>query len=528
MISRFDETRQGLDHVVRAAFAAAAAKGLLPDAEPAAYVVEIPADPKNGDFSTNAAMVNARAMRCAPQKIAAVLLECFDFGELPVERCEIAGPGFLNFYMKQEWFGSLAAEALEKGAHYGRSDYGQNEKVMVEFVSANPTGPMHMGNARGGAIGDCLAAALEWSGHDVTREFYVNDAGNQINKFGASLSVRYMQLFEGEDKHPLPEDCYQGMDILDHAREFAKLYGDQYVKADEEERRRALVDYALPLNIAALERDLGRYRIHYDVWFRESVLHREGKVTAICEKLKENGYDEPISAGFSAPWAVSHYLGTICQRVVDPEVLAKDYTGGGDFSDPAYIEALNIFKKLGEYMTSDPCSVDHEFARNAFIMGVSPMCYMQLAEMKYMRDDEELNYAFFNFPAVEDGKGDPGQLTGAPEGMMISATAKPEVQEAAIKFMEFVISKESGHRLIAECGEISCVKGAWDETNCDEKQLEAIDLILAATEPAVWQDCATEATIANAFMAGGQLLLTGDMTAEDVMASVQTAAAALK
>ena len=249
---------------------------------------------------------------------------------------------------------------------------------------------------------------------------------------------------------------------------------------------------------------------------------------AVCEKLKENGYDEPISAGFSAPWAVSHYLGTICQRVVDPEVLAKDYTGGGDISDPAYIEALNIFKKLGEYMTSDPCSVDHEFARNAFIMGVSPMCYMQLAEMKYMRDDEELNYAFFNFPAVEDGKGDPGQLTGAPEGMMISATAKPEVQEAAIKFMEFVISKEGGHRMIAECGEISCVKGAWDETNCDEKQLEAIDLILAATEPAVWQDCATEATIANAFMTGGQLLLTGDMTAEDVMASVQTAAAALK
>ena len=249
---------------------------------------------------------------------------------------------------------------------------------------------------------------------------------------------------------------------------------------------------------------------------------------AVCEKLKENGYDEPISAGFSAPWAVSHYLGTICQRVVDPEVLAKDYTGGGDFSDPAYIEALNIFKKLGESMTSDPCSVDHEFARNAFIMGVSPMCYMQLAEMKYMRDDEELNYAFFNFPAVEDGKGDPGQLTGAPEGMMISATAKPEVQEAAIKFMEFVISKEGGHRMIAECGEISCVKGAWDETNCDEKQLEAIDLILAATEPAVWQDCATEATIANAFMTGGQLLLTGDMTAEDVMASVQTAAAALK
>ena len=310
MISRFDETRQGLDRVVRAAFAAAAAKGLLPDAEPAAYVVEIPADPKNGDFSTNAAMVNARAMRCAPQKIAAALLECFDFGELPVERCEIAGPGFLNFYMKQEWFGSLAAEALEKGAHYGRSDYGQNEKVMVEFVSANPTGPMHMGNARGGAIGDCLAAALEWSGHDVTREFYVNDAGNQINKFGASLSVRYMQLFEGEDKHPLPEDCYQGTDILDHAREFAKLYGDKYVNAPEEERRRALVEYALPLNIAALERDLGRYRIHYDVWFRESVLHRANGVPTYFaadiayhyNKFAERGFHRVINI-----WGADHH-----------------------------------------------------------------------------------------------------------------------------------------------------------------------------------------------------------------------------
>lgn len=249
---------------------------------------------------------------------------------------------------------------------------------------------------------------------------------------------------------------------------------------------------------------------------------------AVCETLKANGYEEPISAGFSAQWAVSHYLGTICQRVVDPAVLANDYMNGGDFSDEGYITALNIFKDLGQYMTADPCSVDHEFARNAFIMEVSPICYMQLAEMKYLRDDVEFEYGFFNFPAVEGGKGDPGQLTGAPEGMMISATAKPEVQEAAIKFMKFVISQKGGYDLIAKTGEISCVNGAWDETNCDAKQLEAINLILSATQPAVWQDCATDATIANAFMAGGQLLLTGDMTVEDVMKSVQTAAAALK
>lgn len=248
---------------------------------------------------------------------------------------------------------------------------------------------------------------------------------------------------------------------------------------------------------------------------------------AVCETLKANGYDEPISAGFSAQWAVSHYLGTLCQRVVDADVLAKDYAGEGDFTDPGYITALNTFAELGQYMTADPCSVDHEFARNAFIMGVSPICYMQLAEIKYIRDDAEFEYAFFNFPTAEGWAGDPGQLTGAPEGMMISSTAAPEVQEAAIKFMKFVISKNGGYRLISETGEISCVQGAWDETNCDAKQLEAIDLILASTEPAVWQDCATDITIANAFMAGGQLLLTGDMTAEEVMKTVQDAAAAL-
>ena len=290
MISRFDETRRQLAAVISAAFAAAAAEGLLPTAEAAPFVVEVPGDTANGDFAANAAMVNARTMRMAPQKLAALLTERFDFGSLPVERCEIAGPGFINFYMEQSWFASLAGEVLQKGEAFGRSDYGRGEKVMVEFVSANPTGPMHMGNARGGAIGDCLAAALEWSGHRVTREFYVNDAGNQINKFGASLSVRYLQLFEGEERHPLPEDCYQGLDIIDHAKAFAALHGDRYVAVPEQERRDALVAYALPKNIAALERDLGRYRIRYDVWFRESELHREGKVAAVCQKLKDSGW----------------------------------------------------------------------------------------------------------------------------------------------------------------------------------------------------------------------------------------------
>lgn len=179
-------------------------------------------------------------------------------------------------------------------------------------------------------------------------------------------------------------------------------------------------------------------------------------------------------------------------------------------------------------MTADPCSVDHEFARNAFLYEESPMAYLQLAELRYVRTDAEFDYGFFNFPAVEDGKGDPGQLTGAPEGIMISATAPKEVQDAAIKFMKHIISYDSGFALTRDTGEISCVKGACNKENCDDKQLEAVDLILASTEPAVWQDCATDATIANEFMSGGQLLLTGDLTAEEVMANVQKAAAALK
>ena len=276
--------------LLTAAAKAAMADGTLPEAELPAFIVEIPADVKNGDIASNLAMAGARTWRKAPRMIAEALLAHLpDLTDSVFAKVEIAGPGFINLFLSPAyWAGVVLGACANK--EYGRTDHGKGAKYNVEFVSANPTGPMHMGNARGGAIGDCLAAALEWSGHDVTREFYVNDAGNQINKFGASLSVRYLQLFEGEEKHPLPEDCYQGMDILDHAREFAKLYGDKYVNAPEEERRKALVDYALPLNIAALERDLGRYRIHYDVWFRESVLHREGKVTAICEKLKENGW----------------------------------------------------------------------------------------------------------------------------------------------------------------------------------------------------------------------------------------------
>ena len=284
------EAKAQYKELIKRAAEAAVSAGELPEGELPEFIVEVPADSKNGNLASNAAMVSARAFHKSPRQIAEAIAAHLELEGSYFERAEVAGPGFLNVFYAPHWYAEAVNAAVSEGDDYGKSDGGHGEKVMVEFVSANPTGPMHMGNARGGAIGDCLAAALEWSGHSVTREFYVNDAGNQINKFGASLSVRYLQLFEGEERHPLPEDCYQGLDIIDHAKAFAALYGDRYVAAPEQERRDALVAYALPKNIAALERDLGRYRIRYDVWFRESELHRQGKVAAVCQKLKDSGW----------------------------------------------------------------------------------------------------------------------------------------------------------------------------------------------------------------------------------------------
>ena len=254
------------------------------------FTVEIPADPKNGDFAANLAMVSAKAFHMAPRKIAEAIASEMNMTGTMFDRMEIAGPGFLNFYLNDRFYADVLREIESAGKDYGRTDFGKKKRVMVEFVSANPTGPMHMGNARGGAIGDSLASVLDWAGYDVTREFYVNDAGNQINKFGLSLSVRYQQVFKGEDAVELPADAYQGKDILEHAKKFAEIYGDKYLECDEETRRAALVNYALPLNIEALKNDLAKYRIFYDVWFLESTLHDSGEVMKSVERLTENGY----------------------------------------------------------------------------------------------------------------------------------------------------------------------------------------------------------------------------------------------
>ena len=332
-----DEARALLTAAARAAMA----DGTLPEAELPAFIVEIPADVKNGDIASNIAMAGARTWRKAPKMIADALiahLPALDGGVFA--KVEVAGPGFINLFLAPSfWAGVVLGACSNK--EYGRTDHGKGAKYNVEFVSANPTGPMHMGNARGGALGDCLAAVLDWSGYDVTREFYINDAGNQIQKFGKSLAVRYLQKYCGEEAYPLPAECYQGGDIKVLAGEFAELNGDKYVAAckgmDEEALfeseafaalKDALVAYALPKNIAALKRDLGKYRIDYDVWFHESTLHESGAVLAVVDKLLELGACYKAEDGAimyrSAQYAAKY--GTVNKKKTDDgtEEEAKD------------------------------------------------------------------------------------------------------------------------------------------------------------------------------------------------------------
>lgn len=303
------------------------AEGTAPAEPLPAFVIEIPADKSHGDFAANTAMVCARAFKMPPRKIAELIIEKIDLGGSVFERAEIAGPGFMNFFLSRKWFADTVANVLAEKDSYGRTNYGNGKRVLVEFVSANPTGPMHIGNARGGAIGDCLASVLDWAGFHAEREFYVNDAGNQIEKFGKSLSLRYMhicsekgqevlakaadteevcRLIYGEDgssdDFPMPEDVYLGQDIIEHAKNYYDLHGSSLADVSEEERRKALVDYALPINIAGLERDLKKYRIVYDNWFRESTVHAKNETKLVVDKLMEAGkaYEQDGAIWFRA------------------------------------------------------------------------------------------------------------------------------------------------------------------------------------------------------------------------------------
>lgn len=284
-----NEVQNELKKIIACASEKATEKGTLAAVPSGTFNVEIPADRANGDFSTNAAMAWARELKNAPRKIADAIIAEVSLEGTYFERVEVAGPGFINFYLGDRYYADILKDIRAKGKDYGRSDYGKGKRINVEFVSANPTGPMHMGNARGGALGDCLAAVLDRAGYEVSREFYINDAGNQIDKFALSLDVRYQQIYKGEDAVELPEDSYHGEDIKARAQEFADVYGDKYINADETERRKALVDFALPKNIQAMKDNLTKYRIEYDTWFHESVLHNDGELADTIKLMKEKG-----------------------------------------------------------------------------------------------------------------------------------------------------------------------------------------------------------------------------------------------
>ena len=290
MANLIQYAKDQVTELTRKAYEAAAAEGVLPAGAELKGSVEIPKDPQNGDYASSYAMAGAKALKMNPRAIAQALAGHMDLEGTIFSSVEIAGPGFMNFRLGPKWYGDVLAEIEAEGPLYGQGDQGKGQKVMVEFVSANPTGPMHMGNARGGVLGDTLANVLAREGYDTWKEFYVNDAGNQIHKFAVSLQARYLQILLGEENVPFPEDGYHGQDIKELAQGFYELHGDSYKDAEEQTRLDALAAYGLERNIPKMKEDLRRYGIEYDQWFFESSLHESGYVAETVDLLAQKGW----------------------------------------------------------------------------------------------------------------------------------------------------------------------------------------------------------------------------------------------
>ena len=290
MANKIQEARAQVAQLTQAAYEKAVEAGKLPAGAEVKATIEIPKDTAHGDYASSYAMAGAKALRMAPRAIAQTIVDHLDLEGSYFQKVEIAGPGFLNFTLGPKWYKEVLADVEREGAQYGANTEGNGEKVMVEFVSANPTGPMHMGNARGGVLGDTLASVLQAAGADVWREFYVNDAGNQIEKFASSLEARYLQIILGEEAVPFPEDGYHGDDIKELARAFYEQYGEQYKDADTKSRHEALAKFGLERNIPKMKSDLQRYKIEYDQWFFESSLHDSGYVADTVDKLTALGW----------------------------------------------------------------------------------------------------------------------------------------------------------------------------------------------------------------------------------------------
>ena len=291
MANLIEQAKAEISALIGSAYQKAAASGNLPNGGGTIIgTIDIPRDGAMGDFASAWAMAAARELRCAPRKIADALCAEIDLTDSFFASVEVAGVGFLNFRLADKWYRAVLQTVETMGADYGRIDVGQGQRVMVEFVSANPTGAMTIGNARGGVLGDTMAAVLDRAGYAVWREFYLNDAGNQIELFAQSLEVRYLQLIQGEDAVEFPENGYHGEDICALAKVFYEQHGTAYVDTPTEERRTVLQAFGLEHNIAKMEQDLLRYGIKYDQWFRESSLYESGYLAETMQILIDGGH----------------------------------------------------------------------------------------------------------------------------------------------------------------------------------------------------------------------------------------------
>ncbi|RAK20484.1 arginyl-tRNA synthetase [Anoxybacillus vitaminiphilus] len=297
---------------LRAEIKAAVLKaGLATEEQIPSVILEVPKDKAHGDYSTNMAMQLARVAKKAPRMIAEDIVNHFDKTKASIDKIEIAGPGFINFYMNNSYLTDLIPAIIKAGASYGETNVGQGQKVQVEFVSANPTGNLHLGHARGAAVGDSLCNILAKAGFDVTREYYINDAGNQVYNLAKSIEARYFQAL-GIDKD-MPEDGYYGDDIIEIGKKLAEEYGDKYVHIDEQERLTFFREYGLKYELDKIKKDLEDFRVTFDVWYSETSLYHNGKIDEALATLREKGH---IYEKDGATWFRSTTFGDDKDRVL--------------------------------------------------------------------------------------------------------------------------------------------------------------------------------------------------------------------
>ncbi|WML41681.1 arginine--tRNA ligase [Neobacillus sp. OS1-2] len=303
-----EQVQNKIKEEIRAAVlrAGLAAEEQIPD-----VILETPKEKAHGDYSTNMAMQLARVAKKAPRMIAEALVENFDRSKASIEKIELAGPGFINFYMNNSYLTDLIPTILEAGDQYGSTTVGGGEKIQVEFVSANPTGDLHLGHARGAAVGDSLCNILAKAGYDVSREYYINDAGNQINNLALSVEARYFQALGLE--RDMPEDGYQGADIIGIGKTLAEEFGDKYVAVPDAERFEFFREYGLNVEMEKLKQDLADFRVGFDVWYSETSLYKNGKIDAALAALKESGYVYELDG---ATWLRSTDFGDDKDRVL--------------------------------------------------------------------------------------------------------------------------------------------------------------------------------------------------------------------